>query len=128
MPITPAENELTAALVQIKKENPSLGVSKVHALLLKTYPDWIVSEKRAKKILQLEGLTTSALPADPNAIYPSSRVIQSLDVNKWTNKVKVKMFDKRKGKGLVASVAIPEGDLIWKEDPFIVAAEWCVSS
>lgn len=123
-PISPPEDVLTKALVDLKTQNPTMGIAKIHALLPKTYPEWIVSEKRVKKILQHEGLTSSAIPADTALpLYPQSRLVSSLDVSKWTSRVRVKMFDKRKGKGLVASEEIKENDVVWKEDPFIVAAE-----
>jgi hypothetical protein len=125
MSITPQEDELTQALIELKKENPQLGISKVHALLLKTNPDWVVSEKRTRKILQSQGLIVTAPPsASEPGIYPSSRVIESLDIRQWTPKVAVKFFDKKKGKGLVAAEAIEEGETIWREDPFVIAAEW----
>ncbi|KAF5336557.1 hypothetical protein D9611_006501 [Ephemerocybe angulata] len=124
-PISPAEDVLTAALVELKTANPTLGIAKVHALLLQSHPEWAVSEKRTKKILQIEGLTSSANPVDPNVgAYPQSKVVSGLDVSKWTSKARVKMFDKRKGKGLVATAEIQENELVWKEDPFVVAAEW----
>ncbi|KAF9450750.1 SET domain-containing protein [Macrolepiota fuliginosa MF-IS2] len=125
MPGSPPEDELTSAIVQLKKENPELGISKIHALLMNQYPDWTVSEKRTRKILQTQGLIVSA-PGQALSIlvYPSSRVVQGLNVQKWTSKVGVKWFDKRKGKGLIAMQEIKEGEVIWKEDPFIVAPEW----
>lgn len=129
MPTIPQESELTSALISLKKKDPSLGISKVHSLLLQTYPEWTVSEKRTRKILQLHGLVVS----DPSStspesvesrIFPSSRVINSLDIAQWTPKVKVKYFNKKKGKGLVAEKDIGKGEHIWKEDPFIIAPEW----
>jgi hypothetical protein len=113
-----------------------------------------VSEKRTKKILQSEGLTIAPVgpggrpegepteadgegdgDGDDDAgeggggqtIYPTSKLIQNLDISQWTNKVKVRYFSKKRGKGLVATEDIKEGDTIWKEDPFVVAAEWQVS-
>ncbi|KAF9481594.1 SET domain-containing protein [Pholiota conissans] len=125
MSITPPEGELTQALIELKKQDPQLGISKVHALLLKNYPDWIVSEKRTRKILQSQGLIVSApSSASEPAVYPSSRVIPSLDIRQWTAKVAVKYFDKKKGKGLVAAEPIEEGETIWREDPFVIAPEW----
>lgn len=129
MPSIPQESELTDALISLKKNNPSLGISKVHTLLLQTYPDWTVSEKRTRKILQTQGLIVSDPgPMSPESvdsrIFPSSRVIDSLDISQWTSKVKVKYFNKKKGKGLVAAKVIEEGEPIWKEDPFIIAPEW----
>jgi hypothetical protein len=126
----PAENDLKAALVAIKSANPSLGIAKTHTLLLATYPTWVVSEKRTRKLLQHEGLVLNAAtpPGTPEVVaYPSSRVIHNLDVHRWTPKVKVNYFDKKKGKGLVATQDIKEGEVIWKEDPFVLAPEWYLS-
>lgn len=58
--------------------------------------------------------------------YPVSKLVKGLDVSKWTTKVEVKDFGKEKGKGLVAKEAIKEGDVLWKEDPFVLAPEWYV--
>lgn len=135
MPTSPPEDFLRTALISLKSSNPSLGIPKIHALLLSTYPDWTVSEKRMRKILQTEGLVIAAKDNANGTVaagkgarkYPSSRVIPNLDLSKWTPKVEVKYFDNKKGKGLVASQDIAEGEAIWKEDPFIIAPEWCVS-
>jgi hypothetical protein len=128
--VSPPEDDLKAALVAIKSANPSLGITKTHALLLASYPTWVVSEKRTRKLLQHEGLVLNPTtpPGTPEVVvYPSSRVIHNLDVHRWTPKVKVKYFDKKKGKGLVAAQEIKEGEVIWKEDPFILAPEWYIS-
>ena len=126
--ISPSEDDLKNALLALKAENPSLGVPKTHALLLTAHPEWTVSEKRTRKILQNEGLVQNAGTAGTGTvtgqIYPSSRVIDDLDVAKWTTKVEVRYFSKAKGKGLVAKEKIAEGETIWKEDPFILAPEW----
>ncbi|KAJ7585251.1 hypothetical protein C8J56DRAFT_862870 [Mycena floridula] len=128
MPVSPSDAELTIALIEIKAAHPGLGISKVHGQLLTAHPEWTVSEKRTRKILQNEGLIVSdpekgAMPGS-NAIYPSSRVIPNLDIKKWTKKVEVKYFNKKKGKGLVATEEIAEGETVWKEDPFVIAPEW----
>ena len=128
MPTIPQESELINALISLKSKVPSLGISKIHALLLQTYPEWTVSEKRTRKILQTHGLTLSAQAVSSDSveprIFPSSQVIDRLDVSQWTPKVKVKYFNKKKGKGLVAERNIEVGEHIWKEDPFIIAPEW----
>ncbi|KAF8999845.1 hypothetical protein BDQ17DRAFT_1360508 [Cyathus striatus] len=123
MSISPPDDVVKSALVSLKAENPTLGISKIHALLLSTHPDWTVSEKRTRKILQSEGLVVSPNPQGIS-IYPSSRIVRSLDLRRWTPKAEVKYFDKRKGKGLVATVDIEEGEAIWKEDPYALAPEW----
>lgn len=133
--ITPTEEELKLALINLKTLNPGMGISKTHALLLKTYPEWLVSEKRTKKVMQFYGLVSQSMPplveanipAEP-PIFPQSHVIDSLDVYQWTSKVAVKYFDKKKGKGLITVTDIEEGETIWREDPFIIASEWYVAS
>ena len=127
-PVTPSEDDLKAALLALKADNPTLGVPKIHALLLATHPEWSVSEKRTRKILQSAGLvqTSAVSAAAPGQVFPTSRLIEGLDVAKWTDKVEVRFFGKAKGKGLVARVPIAAGETIWKEDPFVLAPEWCV--
>ncbi|KII90144.1 hypothetical protein PLICRDRAFT_581341 [Plicaturopsis crispa FD-325 SS-3] len=125
--VSPSDNELKDALLTIKSAQPSLGIAKTHALVLSSHPTWTVSEKRLRKILQNEGLIVSN--AGPKRdlsrkIFPSSKVIEKLDVERWTKKVEVKYFDKFKGKGLVAKEPIVEGEVVWKEDPFVIAPEW----
>ncbi|KAF9238635.1 cytochrome P450 [Melanogaster broomeanus] len=130
--IAVAEDELRTALLAIRKENPTLGVVKLHILLLKTYPTWAVSEKRVRKILQSEGLVAtekengSAYNGATLVIHPTSRLNESLDVKKWSSKVEVHYFNAAKGKGLVATEKISEGEIVWREDPFVLAPEWWV--
>jgi hypothetical protein len=57
-------------------------------------------------------------------VYPSSTVVEGLDVSKWTTTINDKYFDRKKGKGLVVKEPISEGQTVWKEDPFNVAPEW----
>ncbi|KAH9996410.1 SET domain-containing protein [Russula compacta] len=130
-PVSPPEEDLKTTVVSLKKEHPALGIAKLHALLLSENPAWTVSEKRLRRILknleeqephphqQLEFAT----PAGTH-VYPSSTLVDGLDVAKWTTAVEVKYFDREKGKGLVAREPISEGQVVWKEDPFIIAPEW----
>ncbi|OBZ74371.1 putative protein lysine methyltransferase SET5 [Grifola frondosa] len=127
--VSPSADELKSALVDLRAEHPTLGIAKLHELLLSANPFWTVSEKRTRKVLQSEGLTLSPSSAKPstdgaNSIHPSSRIIEGLDIEKWTTKVEVKYFGKTKGKGLVAKESIAAGEILWKEDPFILAPEW----
>ncbi|KAF8644012.1 hypothetical protein AX16_008728 [Volvariella volvacea WC 439] len=135
--VTPSEQDLRASIVQLKAEHPSLGISKIHSLLLSTQPSWMVSEKRTRKILQSEGLIIASNDTnvsekeleelglkDTPEVYPTSKLIPKLDLSRWTDRVEVKFLNKVKGKGLVAKEAIKEGEIVWKEDPWILAAEW----
>ncbi|KAH8104125.1 hypothetical protein BXZ70DRAFT_888652 [Cristinia sonorae] len=128
--VSPSEDDLKDALKTLRSEHPTLGISKIHAALLADHPEWTVSEKRTRKILQSEGLVISSGTGPTSASgkngfkYPSSKLMEGLDLGQWTKKVEVKFFDKKKGKGLVAKERISEGETIWKEDPFILAPEW----
>ena len=134
-PISPPEDDLRRAIVNLKNQRPSLGISKVHSHLLATHPHWTVSEKRTRKILQAEGLTTttSSCPTadnnddrgaltnpssaqknyDPSVtVFPTSRVIPHLDTRRWSPRVAVKYMDDKKGKGLVATEDIAQGEVM----------------
>jgi hypothetical protein len=131
--ISPPEEALRSAVLSLRSRHPSLGVSKLHALLLSENSGWTVSEKRLRRIMTAEGLTLQpqsqrkAAPASGAHIYPSSTLIEDLDVAKWTAAVEIKYFDKQRGKGLIAKEPISEGQVVWKEDPFVIAPEWCVN-
>jgi hypothetical protein len=147
--ISPSEEDLKAAVASLKKEHPALGIAKLHALLLSENPSWAVSEKRLRRILknsnpddplaQHQGLECAATgtPRRPGPssspsttgsktahVYPSSTLVEGLAVSRWTTTIEVKYFDRKKGKGLVAKEPISEGQVVWKEDPFIIAPEW----
>ncbi|KAI9454647.1 hypothetical protein BJY52DRAFT_1283286 [Lactarius psammicola] len=133
--ISPPEEVLRSAVLSLRKDHPTLGVAKLHALLLSEKSEWAVSEKRLRRIMTAEGLTLQPQPqrkvtpaasgASPRThIYPSSTLIEGLDIAKWTAAVEVKYFDKQRGKGLVTKEPISEGQVVWKEDPFIIAPEW----
>ncbi|KAI0048513.1 SET domain-containing protein [Auriscalpium vulgare] len=119
---TPADEELRSAVLALREQHPVLGISKFHALLLEGQPGWSVSEKRMRRFLPAPPTTTPL--GRTGEIYPSSRLIDDLELEKWTGAVEVKLFDKKKGKGLIAKRAIAEGETVWKEDPFVIAPEW----
>jgi hypothetical protein len=146
-PISPPEEDLKTAVLSLKKEHPALGIAKLHALLLSENPAWTVSEKRLRRILKnsdpqqqlqqqqqqqrqaagsVDGGSPAGRPstASETHAYPSSALVEGLDVAKWTTAVEVHYFDRRKGKGLVAKEQISEGQVVWKEDPFVIAPEW----
>lgn len=128
---SPSDLDFTAALAALRKENPALGIPKLHALLLSKNPGWLVSEKRTRKVLQSLGLTNTV--KNPNVDpagglrSPSSKLLDGLDPLKYTQKrstLRVEYFDPKKGKGLIATQDISEGTVVWKEDPFALAPEW----
>ncbi|TFK99864.1 SET domain-containing protein [Pterulicium gracile] len=126
--VVPTEGELTAALQSLRSESPALGTPKVHALLLAQQPTWSVSEKRTRKVLQALGLVLSSGNSSSKPTgdrkYPASQLNPSLPLEQMTNAVKTKYFNDAKGKGLVATRKIEKGEVMWKEDPFALAAEW----
>ncbi|GJJ14018.1 hypothetical protein Clacol_008275 [Clathrus columnatus] len=140
--VSPSEAELLAVLRTLRSDNPTLGQTKLHTLLLKTYPTWAVSEKRFRRIVHENGLTavkaasdavvadieTTLIEGGRTKVYPTYRISENLDISKWTKKVEVRYFGKRKGKGLVAVERIAEGETVWKEDPWIIAPEWEIYS
>ena len=103
--ISPAEEDLKAAVTSLKKEHPSLGIAKLHALLLSENSSWTVSEKLLRRILKNsspdgQGLeyAITGTPRGPGPsssspstttgskaahVYPSSTLIEGLDVSKW---------------------------------------------
>ncbi|KAF7964768.1 hypothetical protein HWV62_2400 [Athelia sp. TMB] len=121
--IIPSEEELVLALRSLKAEHPTLGIAKTQTLLRDNHKDWSVSEKRIRKVLQSEGLHTPA-STDNKKTWPSSQVNNTLDVSQFSKKIEVRFFDKAKGKGLVAKEDIAKDEVIWKEDPFVIAPEW----
>jgi hypothetical protein len=133
---SPPDEELKAAIVALKAENPALGFAKLHALLLTNNPTWTVSEKRAKKVVQglkaEEAVAKELEDSQPyvdettGKMYPLSRIMKDLDVSKYSKRIKVEYFGKMKGKGLVATGPIEDTEVIWREDPWIIAPEWCV--
>jgi hypothetical protein len=148
MSTTPLEEDLKIAVASLKKEHPALGIAKLRALLLSENPSWTVSEKRLRRILNnstsdggsptgrqaLESAITPSGPGPPTTsstngsegahLYPSSTLVEGLEVSRWTTAIEVKYFDRKKGKGLVAREPISEGQVVWKEDPFVIAPEW----
>jgi hypothetical protein len=127
-PISPPEEDLKTTVVSLRKEHPALGISKLHALLLSENPAWTVSEKRLRRVLKsLEDLAPQSRGLSAGAethVYPASALVEGLNVAKWTAAVEARYFDRKKGKGLVAKEAISEGQVVWKEDPFVIAPEW----
>lgn len=143
MTVSPPDEALRVVLLELRAQNPSLGISKLQTKLLTQHPEWAVSEKRVKKII-----AQNERPVPP--LRPTSRIIENLNVSRWTNKVKVVDYGSTKGKGLVATaeikvgvgvssrffrvpgqqqliicgVVLQEGEDVWKEDPFVISPSW----
>ncbi|KIO26379.1 hypothetical protein M407DRAFT_24343 [Tulasnella calospora MUT 4182] len=179
--ISPTDSDLLAAVTDAQSSVPDgSGASKITAAVLTAHPDWVVAEKRVRKVLRIQKgddtgvsatspsvekeensagsetqmstnpkkrtrgkpksklnqATSGEVPrttddrgngenlVPPDTLYPISHLNQELQVDEWTKKAEVKVFDGMKGKGLVATEAIAEGEVIWKEDPFIYCPDW----
>ena len=121
MTTAPPEDELVKVVKELRSEHPSLGALKLLVLLRQNNPQWSVSEKRLRKILQQENLAATTGPA---TVYPVSRIDDRVDASTWTSQVAIKQFDKVKGKGLVAKQKLTAGEILWKEDPWVFASDW----
>lgn len=131
MPIVPSDEDLAAALTDLRGSNPSLGASKLHTKLLEAHTNWSVSEKRVKKSLAANNLviqspssnSVSSNASDDALPIPKYRVIQNFNVSQYSPKIKVVDFKPPKGKGLVATAPISQGEELWTESPFVVAPD-----
>ena len=118
MTTAPPEDELVKVVKELRLEHPSLGAPKLLVILRQKNPEWSLSEKRLRKILQQENLVATA------TVYPVSKIDDRVDASIWTSQVAIKQFEKVKGKGLVAKQKLMEGEILWKEDPWIFASDW----
>lgn len=124
MTTAPPEDELIKVVRQLRAEHPSLGAPKLLAIVRQKNPEWSLSEKRLRKLLQQQNLVATAAPAAPAVAYPRSKIDEGVDASTWTSGVAIKQFDKMKGKGLVAKQKLTAGEILWKEDPWIFASDW----
>ena len=123
MTTAPPEDELVKLVKELRAEHPSLGAQKLLIILRQKKPEWSLSEKRLRKLLQQENLVATAAPA---IVHPISKIDEGVDASTWTSQVSIKQFDKVKGKGLVSKQKLTAGEILWKEDPWIFASDWCV--
>lgn len=120
-PHQPTDDELAAALRALRAEHPDAGIAKLHAQLP---GGWLVSLKRARKVLQQENLVLKNNSNENNdESAPRYRINDLLDVGKWSGKIQVRDFGRKRGKGLVLTDNAWAGEVLWKEDPFVVAPE-----
>lgn len=91
----PTDDELSSALRALRGAQPEAGIPKIHAALQEGHPDWVVSLKRTRKVLQTLGLVLG--PA-ATALVPSYKLNEKLDVGKFSAKVRVKDFGMPRGK------------------------------
>ena len=148
---SPSDADLLAALVVAQTAVPDVGAAKLHAAILAAHPDWVVAEKRLRKTLRIQRGEEQPTPPAPTptspkpkahsgrrkkgpkekepavttVAFPDSQPNADLKVGDFTSKVRVTVFDSGKGKGLVATQAIKEGEVVWKEEPFVYSpSDW----
>lgn len=115
--ITPIDSEVTDLITQVQASQPDWGALKILAALRIQHPDWAISEKRFRKIQKI------AANPDGSSLIARTGVDASIDVHIIAPKLDVKLFDKGKGKGLVAREKIMQGEVIWQEEPWIATAD-----
>jgi hypothetical protein len=118
MGVVPTDDELIGALRPLRASNTTLGLPKLLSALIASQPEWSVSEKRLRKVVQ------RLKSQEETSLYPTSNLNSALDVSKYSNKIKPMVFGAEKGKGLVAVQAIEPGEVLWREDPFVYAPPW----
>lgn len=133
----PTDDELRTAVRDVRDANPALGVLKLWAAV-KEANGWAVSEKRFRKTLAEVGGTISGAGATAapkkkkgkgaksrrvgDHLEPETHLDSTLDIASIAPKVEVSMFGGARGKGLVAKSELLEGEMIWREEPFIACA------
>ncbi|EIW76584.1 SET domain-containing protein [Coniophora puteana RWD-64-598 SS2] len=144
----PGNAAIHDALAALMDEQPSLGQKKLWQLLCKRHPDWKVGQARAERLVKeiraervpaasgsasngSNGASSGTVEggegqtAETGHIYPSWELNKALDLRDMLGaegSVKVQTFTKTKGKGLVATRRIKEGEVVWREEPWVLAA------
>ncbi|KAJ1300730.1 hypothetical protein OPQ81_002374 [Rhizoctonia solani] len=118
MGVVPTDDELTGAVRSLRTSNAGIGVPKLLFALLSSQPEWSVSEKRLRKVIQ------RLKSEEGTSLYPTSSLNSALDISKYSTKIKPVLFGPEKGKGLVAVQDIDAGEVLWREDPFVYAPPW----
>ncbi|KAI7865947.1 hypothetical protein BDF14DRAFT_1819467 [Spinellus fusiger] len=123
------EASLISAIQQLKLEFPTYGIKKVTVTLNERMPEWTVSEKRVKKIMQAQGLTQSepvikksGVEDDPSV--PVSYIDPTLDFTSISSNITAKMVDPVTGKGLFTTRDIAKDEVIFQELPFAYFPPW----
>jgi hypothetical protein len=120
--LPPPDCELLPVVERLRSENPSLGIPKLLVQLKVQHPEWAVSEKRLRKVLQ-------GLPSASSSTYRDDMLVTdtgmdpSIDIAHLAPKLKVKMFPGGRGKGLVAKEKMLQGEVLWQEEPWISTAD-----
>ena len=126
---SPCDDALITAAGEIRYTYPALGLAKLLSQLKSQHPEWIVSEKRFRRVLQSASTEERSIKSQSETgLIAETGVDPSIDVARLAPKVKVKMFGGEKGKGLVAKEKILMGEVLWQEEPWIVTADPSVAA
>lgn len=110
--MVPTDEDIALSLARVRSLYPGLGALKVLASIKSEHPEWSLSEKRLKKIINLN-----------SPLQAQTGLDSSIDIKGIAPKVQVKLFPHGKGKGLVAREKILQGEVIWQEEPWIATAD-----
>ncbi|ORX67778.1 SET domain-containing protein [Linderina pennispora] len=118
--VTPAEDELRAAIAAVKASNPEFGIARVLSTIRSSHGDWQVSEKRVRKFLGALGLVQS----DNAGIPKSSLAPTDLAATTGKGQVEIRYIDGTKGKGVFATQDMQPGSIVFEETPFAWYPRW----
>ncbi|CDK26674.1 unnamed protein product [Kuraishia capsulata CBS 1993] len=122
-PVVPSDTEIIDFLMQLWKLDSSAedyGVARLHQSLKTDHPLWVVSEKRLRKILKVNGLLQDINPEyaytyiDQISSGSTPGLSEALPEN-----VEEREMAEGKSSGLFATAGISEGTLIWQESPLV---------
>ncbi|CAN6606064.1 histone-lysine N-methyltransferase Set5p [Trichomonascus vanleenenianus] len=118
---SPHEREVIGTVLHLWNDTPALetlSATKLLQVIKFQHPTWSLSEKRLKTILKQHSLTPQASTSDQFTYVKQTRSkpMPGLEMPKG---VKLQTT-KARGKGLYATKVIPEGDLLWEEEPLLV--------
>ncbi|PKI85396.1 hypothetical protein MVES_000236 [Malassezia vespertilionis] len=114
-PNVPSDDEIIAAAKPALTSAQVPGIAKLHAALAQEH-NWVLSEKRLKKVVTSAGLRKDTSQRKP--WVPVSHIDEAVPL---PDSVETRYFDPVKGRGLVAKHAIAKGDTIFVEDAYCAA-------
>lgn len=131
-PISPSDDDLSAAIGELRTAFPSLDIVKLLNELKYRHPEWTVSEKRLRKLLHALNPPASIITQDVQDVsqppqeadlVAETGLDPSIDVGNIAPKIKARLFGGEKGKGLVAREKLQRGEMLWQEEPWIVTTD-----
>ena len=117
MSVVPSEQELATSISSLRAEEANLSILKLLARLRLDHPEWTVSEARFRKLLRAVVPNTSTTPV---TFKVQTGFDDHLGIAELSPKVTAHDYGAGKGKGLIATATLQQGELIWYEAPWIV--------